>query len=78
MVWLQSKTGTECASVSSDGRLLFWDVRKLNEVGGWRGEEHVFFLRPKGGKFFFFFFFFKAFKGGCFFFFFKGPKVIFF
>ena len=24
--------GTECASVSSDGRLLFWDVRKLNEV----------------------------------------------
>ncbi|CAK8996443.1 unnamed protein product [Durusdinium trenchii] len=32
VVWLQSKTGTECASVSSDGRLLFWDVRKLNEV----------------------------------------------
>ena len=31
VVWLQSKTGTECASVSSDGRLLFWDVRKLNE-----------------------------------------------
>jgi len=32
VVWLQSKTGTECASVSSDGRLLFWDVRKMNEV----------------------------------------------
>jgi len=32
VVWLQSKTGTECASVSSDGRLLFWDVRKLSEV----------------------------------------------
>jgi len=32
VVWLQSKTGTECASASSDGRLLFWDVRKLNEV----------------------------------------------
>lgn len=32
VVWLQSKTGTECASVSSDGRLLFWDVRKLHEV----------------------------------------------
>lgn len=32
VVWLQSKTGTECSSVSSDGRLLFWDVRKLNEV----------------------------------------------
>lgn len=32
VVWLQSKTGTECASVSSDGRLLFWDVRKMTEV----------------------------------------------
>jgi hypothetical protein len=32
VVWLQSKTGTECASVSSDGRLLFWDVRKLHEA----------------------------------------------
>merc|ERR1712232_400320 len=32
VVWLQSKTGTECASVSSDGRLLFWDVRKLSET----------------------------------------------
>jgi len=32
VVWLQSKTGTECASVSSDGRLLFWDVRKMSEV----------------------------------------------
>jgi len=31
-VWLQSKTGTECASVSSDGRLLFWDVRKMSET----------------------------------------------
>mmetsp|Transcript_45161 Transcript_45161/g.144663 ORF Transcript_45161/g.144663 Transcript_45161/m.144663 type:complete len:571 (-) Transcript_45161:80-1792(-) len=30
--WLHSKTGTECASVSSDGRLLFWDVRKLTET----------------------------------------------
>eukprot|EP00927_Polykrikos_kofoidii_P047206 TRINITY_DN4130_c0_g2_i1.p1 TRINITY_DN4130_c0_g2~~TRINITY_DN4130_c0_g2_i1.p1 ORF type:complete len:575 (-),score=107.07 TRINITY_DN4130_c0_g2_i1:465-2189(-) len=32
VVWLQSKTGTDCASVSSDGRLLFWDVRKLTET----------------------------------------------
>lgn len=32
VVWLQSKTGTECASVSSDGRLLFWDVRNLKET----------------------------------------------
>jgi len=31
VVWLQSKVGTECASVSSDGRLLFWDVRKMSE-----------------------------------------------
>lgn len=32
VVWLQSKTATECVSVSSDGRLLFWDVRKMTEV----------------------------------------------
>lgn len=31
-VWMQSKTNSECASVSSDGRLLFWDVRNMNEV----------------------------------------------
>jgi dynein intermediate chain 2 len=31
-IWLQSKTGTECASVSSDGRLLFWDVRNMSET----------------------------------------------
>eukprot|EP00928_Gymnodinium_smaydae_P081400 TRINITY_DN64938_c0_g1_i1.p1 TRINITY_DN64938_c0_g1~~TRINITY_DN64938_c0_g1_i1.p1 ORF type:complete len:619 (+),score=158.15 TRINITY_DN64938_c0_g1_i1:248-1858(+) len=31
VVWLQSKTQTESASVSSDGRLLFWDVKKLSE-----------------------------------------------
>jgi len=47
VVWLQSKTGQECASVASDGRLLFWDVRKLSEYmdecvltdGGQKGEE---------------------------------------
>jgi len=32
VVWQQSKTGNDCVSVSSDGRLLFWDVRKLNET----------------------------------------------
>merc|ERR1719456_1753535 len=32
VVWLQSKTQSECASVSSDGRLLFWDTRNLSEV----------------------------------------------
>lgn len=31
VVWLQSKTGTECATVSSDGQLLFWDVRDMSE-----------------------------------------------
>lgn len=31
VVWLQSKTGTECASVSSDGQLLFWDVRDMSQ-----------------------------------------------
>lgn len=30
--WMQTKTNSECASVSSDGRLLFWDVRKMDEV----------------------------------------------
>lgn len=30
IVWLQSKSGYECASVSSDGRLLFWDVREMD------------------------------------------------
>merc|ERR1719387_514328 len=46
VVWLQSKTGTECATVSSDGRLLFWDVRKMTActdecqpIDGGKGEE---------------------------------------
>jgi len=47
VVWMQSKTGQDCASVSSDGRLLFWDCRKLDEYvdeciltdGGPKGEE---------------------------------------
>lgn len=29
--WLQSKTGTECASVSTDGQIFWWDIRKLGE-----------------------------------------------
>lgn len=29
--WLQSKTGTECASASTDGQVLWWDIRKLGE-----------------------------------------------
>ncbi|NWH68942.1 DNAI2 protein, partial [Geococcyx californianus] len=31
-VWLQSKTGTECFSASTDGQVLWWDVRKLTEA----------------------------------------------
>lgn len=30
MTWLQSKTGTEAVSVSSDGRLMTWDVRDMS------------------------------------------------
>ena len=29
--WLQSKTGTVCMSVSTDGSVLWWDIRKLGE-----------------------------------------------
>eukprot|EP01006_Ploeotia_vitrea_P046809 TRINITY_DN67063_c2_g1_i1.p1 TRINITY_DN67063_c2_g1~~TRINITY_DN67063_c2_g1_i1.p1 ORF type:complete len:579 (-),score=300.96 TRINITY_DN67063_c2_g1_i1:51-1787(-) len=27
--WVQSRTGNECCSVSTDGQLLWWDIRKL-------------------------------------------------
>ncbi|NWQ98516.1 DNAI2 protein, partial [Burhinus bistriatus] len=30
-IWLQSKTGTECFSASTDGQVLWWDIRKLSE-----------------------------------------------
>ena len=30
-VWLQSKTHSECVSVGGDGRVLWWDIRKLQE-----------------------------------------------
>ncbi|NXY00116.1 DNAI2 protein, partial [Centropus bengalensis] len=30
-IWLQSKTNTECFSASSDGQVLWWDIRKLSE-----------------------------------------------
>ncbi|XP_023986002.2 dynein axonemal intermediate chain 2 [Physeter macrocephalus] len=30
-IWLQSKTGTECFSASTDGQVMWWDVRKLSE-----------------------------------------------
>jgi dynein intermediate chain 2 len=28
---MQSKTGTECCSVSTDGQIFWWDIRKLGE-----------------------------------------------
>ncbi|XP_077979929.1 dynein intermediate chain 3, ciliary-like [Glandiceps talaboti] len=31
VIWLQSKTGTECFSASTDGQVLWWDTRKLGE-----------------------------------------------
>mmetsp|Transcript_4806 Transcript_4806/g.8358 ORF Transcript_4806/g.8358 Transcript_4806/m.8358 type:complete len:557 (+) Transcript_4806:181-1851(+) len=31
IAWLQSKTGTEAMSVSTDGMVLWWDIRKLSE-----------------------------------------------
>jgi len=31
IVWLQSKTGTECSSVSTDGNTFWWDTRRLGE-----------------------------------------------
>lgn len=30
-VWIQSKTGTECFSTSTDGQVLWWDIRKMGE-----------------------------------------------
>lgn len=29
--WIQSRTGNECCSVSTDGQLLWWDTRKLED-----------------------------------------------
>jgi dynein intermediate chain 2, axonemal len=29
--WISSKTGNLCASVSTDGRMLWWDTRRLGE-----------------------------------------------
>uniref|UniRef100_A0A0V0J856 Dynein intermediate chain 3, ciliary n=1 Tax=Schistocephalus solidus TaxID=70667 RepID=A0A0V0J856_SCHSO len=31
VIWIQSKTGTEFFSTSTDGKVLWWDVRKLTE-----------------------------------------------
>lgn len=44
--WIQSKTGTECFSVSTDGQVLWWDIRKLGEP-----TESLFLDPEKNGKF---------------------------
>uniref|UniRef100_A0A7S3R946 Uncharacterized protein n=1 Tax=Dunaliella tertiolecta TaxID=3047 RepID=A0A7S3R946_DUNTE len=31
IAWLQSKTGTEAMSVSTDGSVMWWDIRRLSE-----------------------------------------------
>merc|ERR1719353_2352570 len=31
IAWLQGKTPFECASTSTDGQVLWWDIRKLGE-----------------------------------------------
>jgi len=31
VVWLSSKTGTECFTTSTDGQVLWWDTRKFSE-----------------------------------------------
>jgi len=31
LAWLQGKTAFECASTSTDGQVLWWDIRKLGE-----------------------------------------------
>ena len=31
MAWMQSKTGTECMTCSTDGNVFWWDIRRLGE-----------------------------------------------
>ena len=31
MFWINSKTGNQCVSVSTDGQMLWWDTRRLTE-----------------------------------------------
>jgi len=31
VAWIQSRTGNECVSTSTDGQLLWWDIRKLKQ-----------------------------------------------
>ena len=42
--WVQSRTGNECCSVSTDGQLLWWDIRKLR-----KGYTDNMWLEGEGG-----------------------------
>ena len=42
--WVQSRTGNECCSISTDGQLLWWDIRKLR-----KGYADSMWLEGEGG-----------------------------
>ena len=42
--WVQSRTGNECCSISTDGQLLWWDIRKLR-----KGYTDSMWLEGEGG-----------------------------
>lgn len=49
LFWVQSRTGNECCSVSTDGQILWWDIRKLKAgptdsmtLGGGSDSDMVF------------------------------------
>ena len=44
IAWLSGKTATECASTSTDGQVLWWDIRKLGEP------TDALMLEEKGGE----------------------------
>lgn len=41
--WIQSRSGNECCSLSTDGQLLWWDIRKLK-----KGPTDVMLLNGQG------------------------------
>lgn len=45
--WVQSKTGTETMTISSDGRVLWWDIRRLAEPT----DELVLQNKSTGGRY---------------------------
>lgn len=43
--WIQSRSGNECCSLSTDGQLLWWDIRKLK-----KGPTDVMLLSSSGNQ----------------------------